>query len=138
MLKEIKSHAAPPVLRRKYRGLYPPELAQNSLCYSASGLSMFQCVLGYQPPLFPWNVATTYSPAVDEWFRHSEKVWERVHRHLERVALDVKRVADQCRVPEHQFRPGDRVWLAMKHLKVCLAAKNYPRETSGPLKYCAR
>lgn len=48
------------------------EYAQNSLRYSAACLTPYQYVLGFQPPLFPWNASMTDSPAVDDWFRRSE------------------------------------------------------------------
>ncbi|KAK3511351.1 hypothetical protein QTP70_004530 [Hemibagrus guttatus] len=51
------------------------EYAQNSLRQSTTGLTPFQCVLGYQPPLFPWDGEPSDVPAVDYWFRESERVW---------------------------------------------------------------
>lgn len=60
--------------------LHWAEHTQNSLRHSATGLTPFQCVLGFQPPLFPWNASPISAPAVDQWFRRSEHVWELVHR----------------------------------------------------------
>ncbi|KAK3538189.1 hypothetical protein QTP70_032943, partial [Hemibagrus guttatus] len=45
------------------------EYAQNSLTYTP-----FQCVLGYQPPLFPWSDKPSNVPAVAEWARLSQEV----------------------------------------------------------------
>ncbi|KAK3533153.1 hypothetical protein QTP70_011267 [Hemibagrus guttatus] len=50
------------------------EYAQNSLRQPTTGLTPFQCVLGYQPPLFPWDGEPSDVPAVDYWFRESERV----------------------------------------------------------------
>uniref|UniRef100_A0A3B1KES6 Gypsy retrotransposon integrase-like protein 1 n=1 Tax=Astyanax mexicanus TaxID=7994 RepID=A0A3B1KES6_ASTMX len=61
------------------------EYAQNSLIHSSSGLTPFQCFLGYQPPLFPWTPACESVPAVEEWFRRSGEVWESAHVQLERA-----------------------------------------------------
>ncbi|KAL0167181.1 hypothetical protein M9458_039025 [Cirrhinus mrigala] len=48
------------------------EYAQNSLRQDTTGLTPFQCVLGYQPPLFPWTEEPSNVPAVDHWFRARE------------------------------------------------------------------
>ncbi|KAK3520991.1 hypothetical protein QTP86_002388 [Hemibagrus guttatus] len=45
------------------------EYAQNSLIHSYTGLTPFQCVLGYQPPLFPWSGEPSNVPAVEEWYQ---------------------------------------------------------------------
>ncbi|KAL0164258.1 hypothetical protein M9458_040011, partial [Cirrhinus mrigala] len=50
------------------------EYAQISLHQDTTGLTPFQCVLGYQPPLFPWTEEPSNVPAVDHWFRESERV----------------------------------------------------------------
>ncbi|KAL0150525.1 hypothetical protein M9458_054118, partial [Cirrhinus mrigala] len=46
--------------------------AQNSLRQDTTGLTPFQCVLGFQPPLFPWTEEPSNAPAVDHWFRVRE------------------------------------------------------------------
>ncbi|KAK3512202.1 hypothetical protein QTP70_000470 [Hemibagrus guttatus] len=54
------------------------EYAQNSLIHSSTGLTPFQCVLGYQPPLFPWSGEPSDVPAVEEWYRLSQEVGQKV------------------------------------------------------------
>lgn len=70
------------------------EDAQNSLRHSAMELMPFQCVLDYQPSLFPWNANPIASSVGDEWFRWSELVWENGHRHFEQVAQRNKEFTD--------------------------------------------
>lgn len=48
--------------------LNPLGNAQNSLKKSTTGLTPFQCILGYQPPLFPWTGEPSVIPAIDHCF----------------------------------------------------------------------
>lgn len=57
--------------------------SRNSLIHSATRLTPFQCILWFQPPLYPGKGNPTEAPAVDEWFRRSEQIWEQTHQHLE-------------------------------------------------------
>jgi transposase InsO family protein len=41
------------------------EYAQNSLMHSSLHLTPFQCVLGYQPAMFPWEAEPGTVPAVE-------------------------------------------------------------------------
>ncbi len=61
------------------------EYAQNSLRQSTTGLITFQCILGYQPPLFPWSGEPSEVPAVNDWFQQSERVWDSAHVHLQQA-----------------------------------------------------
>ncbi|KAK3524810.1 hypothetical protein QTP86_007606 [Hemibagrus guttatus] len=83
------------------------EYAQNSLIHSSTGLTPFQCVLGYQPPLFPWSGEPSDVPAVEEWYRLSQEVWERAHVRLQRAVRRQRIQADRRRRPHpklsHKF-----------------------------------
>ncbi|KAK3550675.1 hypothetical protein QTP70_002406 [Hemibagrus guttatus] len=50
------------------------EYVQNSVRQESTKLTPFQCILGYQPPLFPWSAEPSEVPTVDHWFRESERV----------------------------------------------------------------
>ncbi len=90
------------------------EYAQNSLRQNTTGLTPFQCILGYQPPLFPWTGEPSEVPAVDHWFRASERVWDSAHIHLQRAVRRHKDFADVQRAPTPLYHPGDRVWLSTR------------------------
>ncbi|KAK3526443.1 hypothetical protein QTP70_025476 [Hemibagrus guttatus] len=65
------------------------EYTQNSLRQPTTGLTPFQCVLGYQPPLFPWDGEPSDVPAVDYWFRESKRVWDSAHLQLQRALRSI-------------------------------------------------
>ncbi|KAK3544072.1 hypothetical protein QTP86_000978 [Hemibagrus guttatus] len=41
------------------------------------------------PPLFPWSGEPSSVPAVEEWYRRSQEVWERAHVRLQRATTAV-------------------------------------------------
>ncbi len=82
------------------------EYAQSSLRQNTTGLTPFQCILGYQSPLFPWTGEPSEVPAVDYWFRASEKVWDSAHIHLQRAVRKHKTFTDARRAPTPLYQPG--------------------------------
>ncbi|KAL0180719.1 hypothetical protein M9458_023125, partial [Cirrhinus mrigala] len=99
------------------------EYAQNSLRQETTGLTPFQCILGYQPPLFPWTGELTKVPAVDYWFHESERVWDSAHIHLQRAIRRHKENADARCSPIPLYHPGGRVWLSTQDIRIRLPSK---------------
>ncbi len=83
----------------------------------------FQCVLGYQPPLFPWTEERSEVPAVDHWFHESERVWDSAHVHLQRAVRRHKANSDTRRSTNPIYQPGDRVWLSTRDIRLRLHCK---------------
>ncbi|KAK3535368.1 hypothetical protein QTP70_010217 [Hemibagrus guttatus] len=97
------------------------EHAQNSLIHSSTGLTPFQCVLGYQPPLFPWHGEPSDVPSVEEWYRLSQEIWERVR--LQRAVRRQRIQADRRHRPHPSYQVGQKVWLSTRNLRLQLPCK---------------
>lgn len=86
--------------RAKLKYLPWVEYTQNSLCHSSMGLTAFQCMLGFQPPMYPWN----------------EHIGKQTHQQLERAIKNMKRLANRRRGNNPQYKVGERVSLATHDL----------------------
>ncbi|KAK3535713.1 hypothetical protein QTP70_020568, partial [Hemibagrus guttatus] len=108
------------------------EYAQNSLTHSSTGLTPFQCVLGYQPPLFPWSGEPSSVPAVEEWYQRSQEVWERAHVRLQRAVRRQRLQADRHRRPHPAYQVGQMVWLSTRNLRLKLPCRKLSPKFIGP------
>ncbi|KAI2650806.1 Transposon Tf2-6 polyprotein [Labeo rohita] len=110
------------------------EYAQNSIRKASTNLTPFQCILGFQPPLFPWSGEPSDLPAVNSWFQRSEETWNRAHVHLQRAVRRTQVQADRRRRPNPAYEPGQWVWLSTRDLRLCLPCKKLSPRYVGPFK----
>ncbi|KAL0146658.1 hypothetical protein M9458_057998 [Cirrhinus mrigala] len=108
------------------------EFAQNSLRQATTGLTPFQCILGFQPPLFPWTGEPSDVPSVDYWFRESERVWDEAHQHLQRAVHRQVTTADRRRSDAPTFQVGNKVWLSTRDIRLRLPCKKLSPRFVGP------
>ncbi|KAI2661374.1 Transposon Tf2-6 polyprotein [Labeo rohita] len=92
------------------------EYAHNSLPVSATGLSLFECSLGYQPPIFPSMESEVTVPSAHAFVQRCRCTWRKARHALLQVRSPTKAQADR-----HQSKPpvyviGQKVWLSSKNI----------------------
>ncbi len=108
------------------------EYAQNSLRQPSTGLTPFQCILGYQPPLFPWSGEPSDEPSVDHWFQKSERVWDAAHHQLQRALRQRKMTANLRRSTAPSYQLGQKVWLSTSDIQMHMPCRKLSPRYIGP------
>ncbi|XP_023806908.1 uncharacterized protein LOC105356774 isoform X2 [Oryzias latipes] len=89
------------------RNLIWAEYAHNTLPSSATGLSPFKVVYGYQPPLFASQEGEVSVPSAYASVRRCQQAWRRARQTLLRTVETYRTAANRRRVaaPSYQVKP---------------------------------
>jgi len=101
------------------------EYAHNSLPVSSTGLSPFQCCLGYQPPLFPSQESDAIVPSAHAFIQRCLRTWRTAREALTQTGERNKTSADHHRTKPPLYVCGQKVWLSSQDLPFRLPHVNW-------------
>lgn len=92
------------------------EYAHNTLLSSTPAMSPFQCLHGYQPPLFSSQEQELAVPPIQAHMRQCHRMWRHARAALLKTIGRYERLANRHRSTAPVYTPGQRVWLSAKDL----------------------
>ncbi|KAI2653996.1 Transposon Tf2-9 polyprotein [Labeo rohita] len=108
------------------------EYAHNSLPVSSTGLSPFECSLGYQPPIFPSLESEVAVPSAHAFVQRCHRTWTRARETLLQVGARTKAKADRHRSRPPVYVVGSKVWLSTKNIPLRSVSNKLAPKFIGP------
>ncbi|KAJ8333220.1 hypothetical protein SKAU_G00421160 [Synaphobranchus kaupii] len=108
------------------------EYAHNSLKCASTGLSPFECSLGYQPPLLSAQEAEVAVPSVRSHLLRCKRMWRLTRTALLRSNTRSQHLADLHRTAAPQYRAGQQVWLSTANISLPSSSKKLQPRFIGP------
>ncbi len=99
---------------------------------SSTGLSPFECSLGYQPPLFPSMESEVAVPSAHAFVQRCHRTWTRARETLLRVGAGTKAKADRHRSRPPVYVVGQKVWLSTKNIPLRSVSNKLAHKFIGP------
>ncbi len=97
----------------------------------ATGLTPFQFILGFQPPLFP--VSETYQRPFGEWLdQRSEETWDQAHQHLRQAVRRQQLRQTDIGVRTQTITPDHGCGLSTRDLRLHLPCRKLSPRYVGP------
>ncbi|KAI2668743.1 Transposon Ty3-I Gag-Pol polyprotein [Labeo rohita] len=108
------------------------EYAHNSLPVSSTGLSPFECSLGYQPPIFPSLESEVAVPSAHAFIQRCHRTWTRARETLLQVGARTKAKADLHRSRPPVYVVGSKVWLSTNNIPLRSVSNKLAPKFIGP------
>ncbi|KAJ8374999.1 hypothetical protein SKAU_G00055790 [Synaphobranchus kaupii] len=108
------------------------EYAHNSLKSASTGLSPFECALGYQPPLLSTQEAEIAVPSVRAHVLRCKNIWRLTRTALLHANSRSQRLADLHRTAAPQYRAGQQVWLSTANISLPSSSRKLQPRFIGP------
>ncbi|KAG1925390.1 retrotransposable element [Pimephales promelas] len=108
------------------------EYAHNTLPVSSTGLSPFECSVGYQPPIFPSLKSEVAVPSAHAFIQRCHRTWTRARETLLQVGARTKAKADRHRRKPPVYVVGSKVWLSTKNIPLRSVSNKLAPKFIGP------
>ncbi len=108
------------------------EYAYNTLPVSSTGLSPFECSVGYQPPIFPSLESEVAVPSAHAFVQRCHRTWTRARETLLQVGSRTKAKADRHRSRPPVYVVGQKVWLSTKNIPLRSVSNKLAPKFIGP------
>ncbi len=108
------------------------EYAHNSLPVYATGLSPFDCSLGYQPPIFSILESEVAVPSAHAFVQRCWRTWSKARQTLLQVGARTKAKADRHRSRPPVYVVGQKVWLSSKNIPLRTVCNKLAPKFIGP------